>query len=181
VTGDAGERDAMFEELDDVAPAVPMPAAAPSRAAATAPSSGDAGESRTDPAATPADGARDVSTNQEPRRAPDADAEEEEEEPDPFTDAENRAPFQLGLGDFIFYSVLVGRASTYNYVAWLSAYVAIIAGLISTLCSLMFLRGKVPALPALPISIFGGVAAYFLARFVTVPFCYFVAYSATTA
>lgn len=40
---------------------------------------------------------------------------------------------KLGLGDFIFYSVLVGRAAMYDMVAAFAAYLAIIAGLVMTL------------------------------------------------
>lgn len=103
--------------------------------------------------------------------------EEEEEEVDPFEAAEYARPFKLGLGDFIFYSLLVGRAAHYSYVSWMMCFICVAVGLIGTLCSLLFLRGKVAALPALPISIFLATAGYFLSRFVSAPFCYYMACS----
>ena len=98
---------------------------------------------------------------------------EEDEEEDPFDSAHEARPFKLGLGDFIFYSLLCGRAATASYVAWTSAYVAVTMGLVGTLTSLLFFRGKIPALPALPISIFLGVAINFLGRYVMSDYCLF--------
>ena len=54
---------------------------------------------------------------------------------------------KLGLGDFIFYSVLVGLGAT-----------------------LLLLAVYQKALPALPISIALGMAFYFITRFVLEPF-----------
>lgn len=49
--------------------------------------------------------------------------EEEEDEGAGLPDA-----IKLGLGDFIFYSVLVGRAAMYDLLTAVAAYLAIIAG-----------------------------------------------------
>ena len=74
---------------------------------------------------------------------------------------------KLGLGDFVFYSVLLGRAVLYDYVTGLAAYLAVVAGLIATLF-LLGIGGK--ALPALPFSIGFGFLSYILVGYFTVPF-----------
>ncbi|KAK9867147.1 hypothetical protein WJX84_008748 [Apatococcus fuscideae] len=73
---------------------------------------------------------------------------------------------KLGLGDFIFYSVLVGRAAMYDMLTVFASYLGIVAGVVSTLLLLALFR---KALPALPISIFLGVIFYFVARLVLEP------------
>ncbi|KAI5058086.1 hypothetical protein GOP47_0026256 [Adiantum capillus-veneris] len=74
---------------------------------------------------------------------------------------------KLGLGDFIFYSVLVGRAALYDMTTVYASYLAIITGLGATLGLLAVWRR---ALPALPISIALGIVFYFLTRFLMEPF-----------
>lgn len=73
---------------------------------------------------------------------------------------------KLGLGDFIFYSVLVGRAAMYDMTTVFACYLAIIAGLG---CTLLWLAMARKALPALPISIALAVVFYFVSRFVMEP------------
>ena len=73
---------------------------------------------------------------------------------------------KLGLGDFIFYSVLIGRAAMYDTATMFSCYIAIMAGLG---CTLLFLVIEQRALPALPMSVTFAVVFYVLTRFVMEP------------
>eukprot|EP00884_Botryococcus_braunii_P014611 jgi/Botrbrau1/23150/Bobra.0041s0002.1 len=74
---------------------------------------------------------------------------------------------KLGLGDFIFYSVLVAQAAKYDLLTVFACYLAVMAGLGLTLLLLM---GYQKALPALPISIALGIAFYFTSRVILEPF-----------
>eukprot|EP01028_Stygiella_incarcerata_P011474 TRINITY_DN650_c0_g1_i2.p1 TRINITY_DN650_c0_g1~~TRINITY_DN650_c0_g1_i2.p1 ORF type:complete len:197 (-),score=46.10 TRINITY_DN650_c0_g1_i2:99-689(-) len=74
---------------------------------------------------------------------------------------------KLGLGDFVFYSVLVARASFSGYAAMIACILAIFAGLG---CTLVILATTRKAMPALPISILFGAIAYFLTQWTVSPF-----------
>eukprot|EP01083_Nonionella_stella_P273898 929473_1 len=73
---------------------------------------------------------------------------------------------KLGLGDFIFYSVLVSKAALYSFTTFAACTLSILAGLGGTLVLLSVYHA---ALPALPISIFLGVIFYFTTRALVEP------------
>jgi len=78
----------------------------------------------------------------------------------------NKNSIRLGLGDFIFYSVLVSKASTFSFTTFASCMLVILCGLGGTLVLLALYKR---ALPALPISIFLGVSFYLLTREIIQP------------
>lgn len=73
---------------------------------------------------------------------------------------------KLGLGDFVFYSVLVSRAALAGITTFAACFVAIICGLAGTIALLAVIQR---ALPALPISIFLGVIVFFIVRLTVIP------------
>jgi presenilin 1 len=83
--------------------------------------------------------------------------------------AEDKRPqsVKLGLGDFVFYSVLVGRAAMFNWLTVFTCFIAIITGLFWTLLLLAVFR---KALPALPFSIALGIFFFFLSKVFLLPF-----------
>jgi presenilin 1 len=74
---------------------------------------------------------------------------------------------KLGLGDFVFYSVLVGRAALFDILTVFTTFIAVITGLFFTILLLAVWR---KALPALPFSIFFGILFFFGSRFFLFPF-----------
>ncbi len=73
-------------------------------------------------------------------------------------DVENNT-IKLGLGDFIFYSVLVTKAAENGFASFLACLLSILTGLGGTLVLLAVYH---KALPALPISIFLAVIMFLL-------------------
>ncbi|KAJ8329802.1 hypothetical protein O5D80_002000 [Batrachochytrium dendrobatidis] len=83
------------------------------------------------------------------------------------TDDDEDSGLKLGLGDFVFYSVLVGRASLFDWITTMSTIVAVTAGLSMTIFFLAVYRKP---LPALPFSIAFGILFYFLSAITLTPF-----------
>ncbi|KAH9258944.1 hypothetical protein BASA82_000300 [Batrachochytrium salamandrivorans] len=73
---------------------------------------------------------------------------------------------KLGLGDFVFYSLLCARASLVSFTTFIAVFVVILFGLAVTLVLLAVYK---TALPALPVSIFLGLAFFFATDAVIVP------------
>lgn len=74
---------------------------------------------------------------------------------------------KLGLGDFVFYSILVAVASRRGAMTAVVSFVAILTGLCATLFLVTVYR---KALPALPISIVLGALFYIVTRELIQPF-----------
>lgn len=93
------------------------------------------------------------------------------EELDDDDDSEGGGRFsntiKLGLGDFIFYSVLVAKSAQYSFTCFMSSFLVVLAGLGGTLVLLAVYKH---ALPALPISIALAVVFYVFTRFIIQPY-----------
>ena len=92
--------------------------------------------------------------------------EESMDDDDDSEDGRFSNTIKLGLGDFIFYSVLVAKSAQYSFTCFASSFLVILAGLGGTLVLLAVYKH---ALPALPISIFLAAAFYLLTRFCIEP------------
>ena len=86
----------------------------------------------------------------------------------PFFDqtADDRT-IKLGLGDFVFYSILCARAALVSFTTFIAVFIVVLFGLAITLILLAVYR---TALPALPISILLGLCFFFATDAAVVPF-----------
>ncbi|KAF9362169.1 Presenilin-1 [Mortierella sp. NVP85] len=87
--------------------------------------------------------------------------------PNTEDEEEDGGGLKLGLGDFVFYSVLIARAAMFDWVTTMCCMVAVLTGMNATIFLLAIYQ---KALPALPISICFGMLFYFATRFALVPF-----------
>ncbi|CBK24996.2 uncharacterized protein [Blastocystis hominis] len=92
-----------------------------------------------------------------------ADSEIEMEEGGKINRIFEKESVSLGLGDFIFYSLMVSKASLASSVPFVFVFVIILTGLLLTMAFLSVLE---MALPALPFSMILGVVTYALTYFV---------------
>jgi len=74
---------------------------------------------------------------------------------------------KLGLGDFVFYSVLVSVSARFGFMAVATSFSGVIAGLCITFMVLVTMHRP---LPALPISLTFGIIAHFTTRYSLTPF-----------
>ncbi|KNE64587.1 hypothetical protein AMAG_19249 [Allomyces macrogynus ATCC 38327] len=95
-----------------------------------------------------------------------ADAEDDDDDDD------DDSGLKLGLGDFVFYSVLTARAAMTDWVTTIACIIAVTTGMTMTILLLAITR---KALPALPISITFGIVFYLGSAFSLVPFTQMVA------
>lgn len=72
-------------------------------------------------------------------------------------DQDEPSSIKLGIGDFVFYSLLVSKAAQYSFTTFVTCFLVVLFGLAGTLV-ILALKGK--ALPALPISIGLGVLVF---------------------
>ncbi|XP_054163443.1 presenilin-B-like [Oppia nitens] len=82
--------------------------------------------------------------------------------------SDDNSNLELGLGDFIFFSVLVGKSFASGDV--LMAIICFISVLVGLAITLFILLIKNFPLPALPISITMGLLAHFTAKYFIIPF-----------
>jgi len=77
---------------------------------------------------------------------------------------------KLGLGDFVFYSILAGKSALVSFTTFIVVFLCIQVGLALTMLLLALYK---QALPALPLSIFLGLFFFLVTDVVVVPWVSF--------
>ena len=104
---------------------------------------------------------RSLTRTSPPRRRQSSEDTEEEEHVYGWDNS-----VKLGLGDFIFYSLLVSKAALMGFLPFATCFLSIIEGLVLTMLLLAIVQA---ALPALPFSMLLGVACFFFSAYVLEP------------
>ncbi|KAK8778799.1 hypothetical protein V5799_019862 [Amblyomma americanum] len=84
-----------------------------------------------------------------------ARAEDDDSSSDSDSDTQESQGIKMGLGDFVFYSVLVGKVATFG--DWAIVFAAFIGILVGVCVTLFLLAVMESALPALPLSLAFGL------------------------
>uniref|UniRef100_A0A0N4ZSK9 Presenilin n=1 Tax=Parastrongyloides trichosuri TaxID=131310 RepID=A0A0N4ZSK9_PARTI len=83
-------------------------------------------------------------------------------------DDEKGSSAKLGMGDFVFYTLFLVHVRKYNDPrSFVTCFVTVLTGLTMTVFILIYFKR---ALPALPLSIFGGIAVFFGTFYLVSPF-----------
>ena len=85
-------------------------------------------------------------------------------------DEDDDHTIKLGLGDFVFYSILAAKSALVSFTTFVVVFLVIQVGLALTMLLLAMYK---QALPALPLSIFLGLFFFFVTDLVLVPFVAF--------
>lgn len=104
-------------------------------------------------------------TPSKPQQQPQQQLQSQPEQPEELVD-EDRS-IKLGLGDFVIYSLLVGRAALFGFATFVTCFVSVLTGLAATLTILAVFK---KALPALPFSVALGIIFYFITRIMVWPY-----------
>jgi presenilin 1 len=111
--------------------------------------------------------ATDLDNDHPENQSENQDGSHREREGEESEEDEESSGLKLGLGDFVFYSVLTARAALSDWVTTIACIVAVTTGMTMTIILLALIR---KALPALPISITFGIVFYAVSSIALLPY-----------